>query len=239
MLFVRGGEYWAFGTEYVNRQERGGYGVGGAVHSKDGENWTHAPHSPHEFSACTAQGCYVWDGALVDLSAEGPRFWSTPQDGSLTQDWAIAQGVVCSVGGAMKCSPVAVVEEPPERPEEDRPVLIAINQQKLMPDCLRCEFPSFPADLDAPLTITVGLDFLIRKDGTAGEVEISNTPGPRIADPIRKQVELFLFVPPRAGGAPLVKRVHIDVGLYCDVFAGHEHASCQVFRGSQPVGISN
>ena len=44
-VFVHEREYWAFGVEYLNRQNQGGYGAPVSLHSKDGETWEHGARS--------------------------------------------------------------------------------------------------------------------------------------------------------------------------------------------------
>jgi len=239
MLFVRDGEFWSYGTEYVNREVRGGYGVGDAVHSKDGETWTHAPHSPHEFTECTAQGCYLWDGALVDLSGEEPRFWSVPQGGTLSADWAIANGVLCSVNAKLKCAPAVAGAEPPARPEEDRPIVVSLNSRALSNDCLKCEFKSWAADKNLRINALVEAEIFIGKNGTVENVRVSDPPNSQIREAIAGQISNFIFVPPRREGRPAEMRIHARLAVRCSSFPSNEQGTCNVANGGQPVSIHN
>jgi photosystem II stability/assembly factor-like uncharacterized protein len=116
-VFAHAGEYWAFGIEYLSRQDHGGYGAPVSLHSKDGETWIHGVRGPYEFPSCNAQGCYLWDGVVEDLYGERERFWVMPQDRTLTRTWAIAGNRVCTLGGGVSCGPAAATEQLPQRPE--------------------------------------------------------------------------------------------------------------------------
>ena len=56
-VFVRDGQYWAFGIEYLDRQNHGGYSAPVSLHSKDGVTWIHGVRGPNEFHVCNSQGC--------------------------------------------------------------------------------------------------------------------------------------------------------------------------------------
>ena len=115
-VFVHDGEYWAFGIEYLDRQNRGGYGAPVSLHSKDGEIWSHGLRGPNEFPSCTSQGCYLWDGVVEDLYGGHEKFWVLPQDGTMTKTWAIAGNRVCMIAGSTKCGKAVVTEQPPPHP---------------------------------------------------------------------------------------------------------------------------
>jgi hypothetical protein len=115
-VFVHAGEYWAFGIEYLDRQNHGGYGAPVSLHSKDGETWIHGARGPYEFPSCNAQGCYLWDGVVEDLYGARERFWVMPQDEILTRTWAIARNRACTLGANLMCAPAAETEHVPERP---------------------------------------------------------------------------------------------------------------------------
>ncbi len=109
-VFVHDGEYWAFGIEYLNREKGGGYGAPVSLHSTDGRTWVHGVRGPSEFSSCTSQGCYLWDGVVEDLYGEQPKFWVLPQDGTMTREWAIAKSHACMIDGSTKCGPAEFTE---------------------------------------------------------------------------------------------------------------------------------
>ncbi|MGA3200759.1 MAG: YCF48-related protein [Halobacteriota archaeon] len=111
-VFVHNGEYWAFGVEYLDRQNHGGYGAPVSLHSKDGETWMHGVRGPHEFSSCTVQGCFLRDGIVEDLYGEHENFWSLPQDGTMSKIWAIAGNRACTIAATTKCGPAVVTEQP-------------------------------------------------------------------------------------------------------------------------------
>jgi photosystem II stability/assembly factor-like uncharacterized protein len=107
-VFVHNGEYWAFGIEYLDRQNHGGYGAPVSLHSKDGETWVHGVRGPNEFSSCTLQGCFLRDGIVEDLYGEHEKFWALPQDGTMSKVWAIAGDRVCTIAATTKCGPAVV-----------------------------------------------------------------------------------------------------------------------------------
>jgi len=134
-IFPHDGEYWAFGMELVHREKGGGYGVPLAMHSRDGQIWTHGVNGEHEFGSCNPQGCYMWDGTVEALYGEHEQYWALPQDCSMTFTWAIAGARACTIhrGGAhgstrcsptassqpgpVECGPATTTEQPQPRPE--------------------------------------------------------------------------------------------------------------------------
>jgi hypothetical protein len=114
-VFAHNGEYWGFGTEMVNRQSGGGSSVPLAIHSKDGEIWVHASNRPEQFGGCNAEGCYMWDGAVVSLYGEHEQYWTLPQDGSLSATWAIAGNCACTIDTTIECGPVIPADKPQPR----------------------------------------------------------------------------------------------------------------------------
>ena len=119
-VFVHEGEYWAFGIEYINREDHGGYGAPVSLHSKDGENWIHGARGPNEFSTCTRQGCSLWDGLIENLYGPQPKFWILPANGSLQRKWAIAANHACVLDSGLTCSIISVSDEAPPRPSSAR-----------------------------------------------------------------------------------------------------------------------
>jgi len=116
-VYVHEGEYWAFGIEYLHREDHGGYGAPVSLHSKDGETWIHGARGPNEFATCTSQGCALWDGLVEDLYGEKARFWASPEHGFLSRKWAIASNRECAVDRDLVCAPVSRSDQPPPRPE--------------------------------------------------------------------------------------------------------------------------
>jgi photosystem II stability/assembly factor-like uncharacterized protein len=119
-VFVHEGEYWAFGIEYLNREDHGGYSAAVSLHSKDGKTWLHGQRGPYEFNTCNQQGCSLWDGAAVNLYGERARFWILPEFGYLPRKWAIAENRVCVVDQELACSSISTSDETPLRPARPR-----------------------------------------------------------------------------------------------------------------------
>jgi hypothetical protein len=108
-VFVHNSEYWAFGIEYLDRQNHGGYGAPVSLHSKDGETWMHGVRGPNEFPSCNSQGCFLRDGFVEDLHGEHEKFWALPQDGTMSRIWASAGDRACTIADTTKCGPQACV----------------------------------------------------------------------------------------------------------------------------------
>jgi len=109
-VYVHEGEYWAFGIEYLNREDHGGYGAPVALHSADGEKWVHGLRGPHEFATCTPQGCSLWDGLVEDLYGQTVKFWTMPEYGKLNRRWALSGNRVCAVDEMLICAPASETE---------------------------------------------------------------------------------------------------------------------------------
>ena len=114
-----------------------GAAAGRAMHSRNGEIWTHGVNGEHEFGSCNPQGCYMWDGTVEALYAEHEHYWALPQDCSMTFTWAIAGAHACTIRrggvhgsaqcsstassqpGPIECGPATATEKPQPRPEAD------------------------------------------------------------------------------------------------------------------------
>ncbi len=248
-LVVHNGQYWAFGHEVIEKDKPGGgYGVALAIHSVDGMNWLHGARAPNEFSDCNAQGCILWDGAIVQLYDEKPRFSALPPDGSLTRVWATAQGSVCSVGPALKCASAKPSDAPPPRPEMNRPIGFGpgINGWNPPSGCLICAFDRFrlPQNLLGEVTVTVNpgsharaihvpgiqsvvdVDFLVLKDGTVGQVQVRHAPAREIESAISENIRGWVFDPPRQNGTPAERNQNMKVRVSCLAFGSNKEASC-------------
>jgi hypothetical protein len=103
-LFVHAGEYWAFGYEIVDRQNRGGYSVPLALRSADGSNWVRGAKAPNEFTECTAQGCVLYAGTIADLYLDKPHYLAYPADVTLTAQWAIGGNSILRRASRLKAN---------------------------------------------------------------------------------------------------------------------------------------
>jgi hypothetical protein len=235
-LVVHNGEYWAFGHEVIEKDEPGGgYGVPLALHSADGVNWQHGTRSPNEYSDCNAQGCILWDGAIVDLFHERPLFWKLPADGSLTPKWAAAGETVCSVGSELKCAGAKPSSAPPRRHELDRPVNLSFNSQASVPGCLICRLDSFPVSKEFGRGILY-VNFIVRKDGTVGDVRVMLAPAKEIETAIAGAIGSWIFQPPRRNGSPVEQKRNLELSVMCFAFPSNDKGTCTLQIIKLPAG---
>jgi hypothetical protein len=236
-LVIRNGEYWSFGHEVIERdQPGGGYSVPLALHSIDGVNWQHGTRSPNEYSDCNAQGCILWDGAIVDLYQKKPLFWALPADGSLTPKWAAARGTVCSVGSALKCAGARTSSAPPPRSEVSRLVSLAINPQADLPGCLICRLESFAVTRKLLGKGILYVNFIIRKDGTVGDVRVMRTPAKEIETAVANAIAAWVFQPPRKNGTPVERRRSLDLSVMCFALPSSDEGTCTLQIVQVPAG---
>lgn len=223
MVFVHEGEYWAFGHELIHREKGGGYGVPLVLHSRDGETWVHGEAGPKEFDSCNSQGCYMWDGVVEVLYGEHEQFWSFPQDGSLSKNWAIAESAGCTVTeGALKCGPAHVTEKPLSRPEEPGGVIyVTLKSQHLADGCLDCRVEGIIPDTEGPPSIhRVRASLKVRPNGTVANVSVEYPASKRMSDEISTQLSKWLFEPRHDGSKTVGAEKEIALILMCSGFPG-------------------
>lgn len=225
-LFSRNSEYWAFGSEYLERQKSGGYSAPVVLHSSNGISWSHGARSPHEFNSCTPQGCILYDGAITNLYGEKPTFLAVPADGTLQPSWAVAKGNICVAGIKLKCAPVETKDTPPPRPILNRPISIALNESRLFDDCIQCSSGTFAVPNTFRFSGFLDVSFDVAKDGTAGQVKVEKAPTVQIENEIQNIVGAWLFVPPRENGVPVVRNRRCSFKLDCFAFRGNDEGTC-------------
>lgn len=159
-VFVHGEQYWAFGTELVHRDTRGGYGVPLALRSKDGDVWVHAANGPNEFLNCNPQGWFMWDGSVESLYGEHERYWALPQDGTMSGAWALIESRVCTIGPFLECGPATTTEKPQPRPKSPAGSLQPLQTEPIRPPAFRVGLPEGcvqctvdPITLELPTTV--------------------------------------------------------------------------------------
>jgi hypothetical protein len=211
-VFAHQAEYWAFGMELVHREKGGGYGVPLTIHSNDGEKWAHGVAGPSEFGTCNSQGCYMWDGAVEVLYGEQEKFWAAPQDGSLTERWAIAENTVCTVGSTLKCASVSATDKPQPRPEAKGIVTINLSGAGFAEGCLECDVEAIvPDNPNLKGRGRVVASIKMRRDGSVESVSVEKAPTKGLRDAIEGQVAKWLFEP--APGGSSASEIHRDVPI--------------------------
>jgi photosystem II stability/assembly factor-like uncharacterized protein len=257
-LFVHAGEYWAFGIEYLDRQNHGGYGAPVELHSSDGEKWAHGVRAPTEFESCTSQGCILNNGVFADLYGEKPRLAGLPADESPTPVWAIARQRICTIGLFLQCGPTIQSENPAPRQLPNRPIADAAWLNALGPtmNCLLCPLKPFPLSksllrrrkvtakapsgqwrrMDAlGLDSSLDADFLIRKDGTVDRVRVENAPNKEIESAALESIRTWLFDPPRVNGEPVETERRVLLAVSCFAFATNDGSTCSLSVPSAPA----
>ncbi len=224
-LVVRNGEYWAFGHEVIEKDKPGGgYGVALALHSADGKHWEHGVRSPKEYIECNAQGCLLWDGAIVDVFHNKPIFIIVPTAGALTNKWAAGGGNVCSVGDDLKCASATQSETLPARPTDNVQGWLRSwsSPEPEEPGCIRCSYPRFLAgandagSLPDPRRMAlanVNVYFRIRKNGTVSDVSVTRAPTPEVESTVEEIAKHWLFEPVLRDGVHVEQQREIRLQL--------------------------
>jgi hypothetical protein len=240
LLFTHQHEYWAFGVEYLEREKGGGYSAPVALHSTDGETWTHGVRSPSEFNSCTEQGCVMHLGAIVNLYEAQPGFIAVPPDGSLHARWAFAQDTVCTVSVGLQCAAANIQSTAPARPEVTGSrrggigIPLAFEMKPVSSECLRCELGAFPASKDLKGMASISLRLSIEKDGTVRKVEVTPRVGPQIQDGIETVVRNWLFEPAHSSSGPVRSQQVLKLNVLCFTPGDSESGSCTIL-GPRPA----
>jgi len=218
-VFVHQGEYWAFGHALVHREKGGGYGVPLTLRSKDGETWVHGTPGPNEFKTCNAQGCFLWDGAVEALYSDHAQFWSTPQDGSLSDKWAIANKTICTVSGSLKCALASTAGKPQPRRED---VTFARSfTGNFASGCLECRVSEIIPDSPAPPSMKRLQALLtVRRDGSVSDVSVDYPSSEKTRAAISEQLSQWLFEPAREGANTVEAKKQVELVLMCAGFPG-------------------
>lgn len=154
-LMQRNGQYWATGTEVVDRSDRGGHAVSLIMHSEDGIDWTKQPRPAREIENCTSSGCLLWNGAGVSPFGTLPAYWTYPPEKPTTVKWAVASSTICAVAANLACTRIS---ESPDVPAygDDTPIPAvttppALNTGKrAFRDCISCRNDQLVADRTHP-----------------------------------------------------------------------------------------
>jgi photosystem II stability/assembly factor-like uncharacterized protein len=215
-VFVHRGEYWAFGMELLNRQQRGGYGFPLAMHSKDGSTWTHGVNGGKEFGGCNPQGCYMWDGVVESLYGLKEQFWNVPQEFSLTNKWAIAGDRACTISSFMECGSAVATNQPQAMRWHVGGGQFDMKPPKIenLPfaeDCKICGVRAIWPDPGFDWQGRVVATLAVAQDGTVTGLSLDGMPDNGfVQGQIRKQIEHWQFEIPKPAQAER-KRVELSV----------------------------
>jgi len=241
MVFVHAGEYWAFGYELVHREKGGGYGVPLVLHSRDGETWTHGAAGPREFTSCSSQGCYLWDGAVEVLYSDKEQFWALPQDGSLGKRWAIAENHGCTISnGGLECSLASMTEKPLDQPEVHGVIVnTASDDQNLAGGCVECHVePIVPDHAGPPTMVRIEASVRVRTNGTVDRVSLKSSTSTGMTDEISKQISKWLFEPAHKGSKTVGMTRDLSLVLLCAGFPDHPESNrCTIHSSNEFPGM--
>jgi len=241
-LVIHGGEYWAFGIEYLGREHdpSGGYSAPVALHSADAHNWQHGATASTEFNGCTDQGCFLPYGVVEVLFGDTEKVWSLPQDLPMTSRWAMAGTSICMIRNGLKCGTAIDSDVPQPMPDEAGPMMFQVDQnQPFIEGCVDCHFTEIPPDpslAGRPLTIrSVIASLNINSDGSIKDVEVRGTSSKAMGDEIARQISHWLIAPAHNGSGTIPSRKQIELSLLCfSGLPGHpETAYCSVKPATQ------
>ena len=212
-VFVHDGEYWAFGQQLLNRQDHGGGMARMTRHSKDGETWTPGIDPASDMGACNAQGCYMWDGVVEILYGEHEQYWALPQDGSLSDKWAIAGNRACTIDTTIECGPAVAVAKPPKAQRNlprsvGRPWKTALVS---VDGCLACGVKIIRLDPGRDWQGRVVVNFLVDSDGAVMDLSEDGAPPGPLGALIEDQVKHWRFKAASVSATTQPRRVPIDV----------------------------
>jgi len=206
---VHGGEFWVTGTEVIEKDKPGGgYAVPVAMHSADGQTWTHAERPKEVPYACTVQGCLYRNGEAVKLFEKPPeRYWVSSAEKALTTRWAVAGRSICSVGVELRCSAVEETTQLPQK-EERAQVPATITPPALGPEtnrgpqCILCPFETVIVTKDYQGVAEVELKLQIDTTGLVSEVQVVHATKPDIGDRMMVAARNWIFAPYKKDGTP-------------------------------------
>jgi hypothetical protein len=217
-IFVHSGEYWGFGMEMINRQLGGGSGVPLAIHSKDGETWVRTNNKVEQFGGCNAEGCHMWDGAVVSLFGAREQYWTLPQDGSLSDTWAIAGDRVCTIDTMIECGPAVHADQPQPRhynlPRAAGQPYKVVNLP-FAKDCVTCGVKVIRLDPGKNWQGRVVVSFELAPEGAVTNLYEDGAPDGPLGALIEDQVQRWRFRPPAAGASVTAEPRHVPIDVKC------------------------
>jgi photosystem II stability/assembly factor-like uncharacterized protein len=217
-VFVHEGEYWAFGTQLLNRQNGGGYMEAMTRHSKDGQTWLAGTSSASEMGVCNLQGCYLWDGAVEALYDTTGHYWNMPQDGSLSAKWAIAANRVCTIGTIVQCAPAVSVLKPQPRlqyPPHSSGQPFKVTERPFAPDCATCGVKVIRLDPGTNWQGRIVVSFEIDQDGAVADLSEDGAPEGPLGALIEGQVKRWRFAGQAGSATAGARQRHVAIDVKC------------------------
>lgn len=203
-FFPLKGEYWAIGTEVVDRDRGdGGHAVPVALHSADGVKWIHLRNDlsacgPEMCVACEPQGCFSSNGTITNFFGQKTSYRTFPPVPNLTAKWAATDSQICFLGGDLECAALSSAKAPatgsyPE-PVATSPGPLGTTSPA-GPHCISCELDRILVDPKAQGFFTISLSLNVARDGTVSAVTANGAPTPQIKSRIEQQAQQWLFEP--------------------------------------------
>jgi hypothetical protein len=181
---------------------------------------------PNEFEAYNTQGCYLWDGTLESFYGEREQTWDLPQDGSLTEKWAIAVNVACTVGDKLKCAPAHPVDKPQPRPNSDGIIFIDTGSGDFADRCLQCSVQPIIPDTQGGMSVSpVRASLTVRRDGTVANIRLDSPVSKGLKRIIADQLTEWLFEPARSGAGTVEVKKDVSMVLMCSGISGKPETS--------------
>lgn len=196
-VFIHDREYWAFGTELLDRQHGGGGIESMTRHSRDGETWSPGISAASDMAPCNSEGCYLHDGIVETLYGTRAQFWILPQDGTLSSKWAIAGNRACTIETVFECGPAVMTEQAPSRPprrfagEVGRPHVI--TQFRFAKDCIDCGVKVIRLDPGRNWQGKVEASFELAQDGSVQIVWVEGAPVGPLGSLMQEQLKHWKF----------------------------------------------
>jgi photosystem II stability/assembly factor-like uncharacterized protein len=217
-IFVHGGEYWAFGTQLLNRESHGGGMASMTRHSKDGETWTAGISAASDMGGCNSQGCYLWDGTVEALYGAHEQYWTLPQDGSLSATWAIAGNRACTVDTTIECGPAIPADQPQPR-QRNLPRSAGqpykITNLPFADDCVTCGVKVIRLDPGKNWQGRVLVSFDLGPQGAVTNLYEDGAPEGPLGALIEDQVQRWRFNAPAADTSTKPATRHLPIDVKC------------------------
>ena len=228
-LFVRDGQYWDFGIEYLGREHNpgGGYSVPVTLHSTDGEHWQRGLREVNESRGCTIQGCFQPYGVIEVVYGGAEKIWSLPQNLPTAPKWAIASGRVCTIDHSLRCGS-AIASDAPQPPPDNAPSnMFEVEYSKpFFEGCLDCQMTMVAPDKAwagrAGRLSGVVAEVKVNRNGSVGGVAIQGIPSKSVTDAIALQIRQWVIAPAHEAGQTAAAKLKVNIELLCfPDFPGH------------------
>jgi hypothetical protein len=201
-LFVREGQYWNFGIEYLGREHNpgGGYSVPVTLHSADGEHWQHGLREVTETLGCTEQGCFQPYGVIEATYGPTEKIWSLPQDLPTTPKWAMAAGRVCVIDQWLRCGSAVASVAPQPAPDDAKSDMFQVAySQPFVARCLDCRMSLLKPDPSwggrGGRLPGVVAEIAVNQNGSVRTVSVRGIPSKSVTDAISRQIFSWILTP--------------------------------------------